>query len=338
MRDAAPSQAIERRELRLPPVQGRDGPLGLLQVRPAEGAPHPIPVVLLHGATFGSAMFDIPVPGYSFQAFLAARGWNNFALDVRGYGRSGPCPVLDAPPEENPPYARLDDAVEDLAAGVRLALEESGAATAHVVGFSWGTVVASAFAERYPALIERLVLYAPLHGEVNDLWIERIGDPDDRTRVNPRLGAYRWVGLEDIVSPVGFRHSCRKKRRGLPRTPGPLRDPRGAGGRRSEGPRQASAILPGADRGAGRSVRGLFRPAALRSGGHHRPDPGHPRRGRHHLHIERCTGPFRRAGRGTKALCHDLARLPLPLRRTQRGGVVRRDRLILAPVGRGETA
>lgn len=200
MRDAAPSPAIERRELRLPPVPGRDGPLGLLQVRPAEGAPHATPVVLLHGATFGSAMFDIPVPGYSFQAFLAARGWSNFALDVRGYGRSGPCQVLDAPAEENAPYARLNDAVDDLAAGVRLALEESGSETVHVVGFSWGTVVACAFAERYPSLIERLVLYAPLYGEVNDLWIERIGDPDDRTRVNPRLGAYRWVGLADIVS------------------------------------------------------------------------------------------------------------------------------------------
>jgi pimeloyl-ACP methyl ester carboxylesterase len=197
MRDETERAAIDKREHRLPPADGRDAALGLREAVSAEGNVWPTPVVLLHGATFGSAMFDIGVPGYSLQTFLAVRGWRNFALDVRGYGRSV-CAILDAPPGDNEPYARLDDAVEDLAAGLRFALDATGARAANIVSFSWGTVVACVFAARHPELVENLVLYAPLYGEANDLWIERIADPGDRTRVNPRLGAYRWLGASDI--------------------------------------------------------------------------------------------------------------------------------------------
>jgi pimeloyl-ACP methyl ester carboxylesterase len=154
--------------------------------------------MLLHGATFGSAMFDIPVSGYSMQHFLAVRGWRNFALDVRGYGRSARSAVLDAPPEDNEPYARLGDAVDDLTAGVRFVLDETGSDAIHIVGFSWGTAVACVFAARHPGLVENLVLNAPLFGEWNELWIERLADPDDPTRINPGLGAYRWIREGDI--------------------------------------------------------------------------------------------------------------------------------------------
>jgi pimeloyl-ACP methyl ester carboxylesterase len=198
MRDETERTAIDKREHRLPPADDRDAPLGLQEAVCDGGNVRPTPVVLLHGATFGSAMFDIGVPGYSLQTFLAVRGWRNFALDVRGYGRSVPCAILDAPPGDNEPYARLEAAVEDLAAGLRFALDKTGARAANIVSFSWGTVVACVFAARHPELVENLVLYAPLYGETNDLWIERIADPADRTRVNPRLGAYRWIGAPDI--------------------------------------------------------------------------------------------------------------------------------------------
>ena len=198
MRDATGFATTKRRDHRLPPTNGRDVPLGLREVMPTSREARRTPVVLLHGATFGSAVFDLDVSGYSLQDFLAVRGWRNFALDVRGYGRSTPSSVLDAPPDVNEPFARLDDAIEDLAAGIRLALDQAGARAAHLVGFSWGTVVACVFAARHTELVEKLVLYAPLYGEVNDLWIDRIADPDDRSRVNPRLGAYRWISERDV--------------------------------------------------------------------------------------------------------------------------------------------
>lgn len=198
MGDASHRANPEKRVHRLPPANGRTVPLAIQEVAPASGKVRPTPVVLLHGATFGAAMFDIPVSNYSLQAYLAARGWRTFALDVRGYGRSTPSAVLDAPPEANEPFARHDDAVDDLAAAIAFALDQAGVETAHVMGFSWGTVVACVLAARDAGLFEKLVLYAPLYGEVNDLWLDRIADRAERTRIDPRLGAYRWVAEADV--------------------------------------------------------------------------------------------------------------------------------------------
>jgi hypothetical protein len=65
MRDETQLAAIDKREHRLPPADGRDASLGLQEAVCVGGGVRPTPVVLLHGATFGSAMFDIGVPGYS---------------------------------------------------------------------------------------------------------------------------------------------------------------------------------------------------------------------------------------------------------------------------------
>ena len=198
MRDTTEDVEIATREHLLPPSAKRDVPLRLREIALDDDSGHEVPIVLVHGATFGSVMFDIPVPGYSLQRFLAVRGWQSFALDVRGYGRSGPSTVLDAPPGENEPYARLSDAVDDLASAVQFVFARTGSEIAHVVSFSWGTVIASVFAARYPELVGRLVLYAPLYGETNKLWIDRIGDPGGYGRVNPRLGSYRWINKSDV--------------------------------------------------------------------------------------------------------------------------------------------
>jgi len=193
-----PRTSVTKRVHTLPPSPVRNAPLGLQEAYPDDGEICATPVVLLHGATFGSAMFDIGVPGYSLQEFLAGQGWRNFALDIRGYGRSVPSRTLEAPAADNPPYARLQDGIEDLLDGIRLVRDLTGAEAVHLVAFSWGTVIACAMAASQPQLLERLVLYAPLYAEVNDLWIDRIADPEDRLRINPHLGAYRHVGEADI--------------------------------------------------------------------------------------------------------------------------------------------
>jgi pimeloyl-ACP methyl ester carboxylesterase len=191
---------LVRLEHRLPPAADSGVSLALFEVAPTNAAPTKTPVLLLHGATFGAPMFDLPLPGYSMQAFLAMRGWRTYALDVRGYGRSVPSAVLDAPPQANEPYARFDEAVEDLAAGIAFVRSRTGCSRVNLVGFSWGTVVAGAFAATSDSLLERVVLYAPIYAEINEAWIDRIADPADRARVNPALGSYRWVDLAQLLS------------------------------------------------------------------------------------------------------------------------------------------
>ncbi len=171
--------------------------LGLLEKRPA--APCRPPVLMVHGATLGTSLFDLPARGYSLLDELANGGRPGYALDIRGFGHSLSGKVMEAPAQENPPYARLPEAAIDVRAAVDFILARENCSKLDMVGFSWGTVTTSFLATQAAALINRLVLYAPLYAECNEPWLDRIADPADRTKVNPAIGAYRYVSATDLV-------------------------------------------------------------------------------------------------------------------------------------------
>jgi alpha-beta hydrolase superfamily lysophospholipase len=146
-------------------------------------------VLLVHGATFSSALWDIAVPGASFLDALAAAGCAAYALDIRGYGRSVPA---QAPPDV--PYARAPAAIRDIDLAVDFIRAREGRATVALLGGSWGTVTCGLYAAGAGAAkLERLVLYAPLYGGHNAEWLAMIADPADPSRPNPALGAFRRV-------------------------------------------------------------------------------------------------------------------------------------------------
>ncbi len=84
---------------RLLRIAAADGELalGLWEMPPAGAATLP-PVLLLHGASFGSALFDLPLAGYSLMQEFARGGRFVYAVDVRGYGASIGNGVMSAPP------------------------------------------------------------------------------------------------------------------------------------------------------------------------------------------------------------------------------------------------
>ena len=184
---------------RLHRIEGSDGGrLGILEkpaCRASAGGP---PILLVHGATLGAALFDIALPGYSLMVELARQGRDVYALDIRGYGHSLSGGAMDQQPGENPPFARLNDAVQDVATAAAFVRERARSAVVDLIGFSWGSVVAARFCEQHPDQVRRLVLYAPLYAEKNELWRMRIGDPRDPSRVVPDLGAYRLITRDDI--------------------------------------------------------------------------------------------------------------------------------------------
>jgi len=157
------------------------------------------PVLVVHGSTFGVTLFDLPVPGYSMLRDLAGSGRAVYAIDVRGYGLSLHGRVMDAPPEANPPFGTLEQAVLDIGAAADFILARENAAALDMIGSSWGTITASLYATRNPEKVARLVLSAPLYAERNEAWLERIANPDDRRQLHPRFGAYRLLTLEEMT-------------------------------------------------------------------------------------------------------------------------------------------
>ncbi|MDZ7747103.1 MAG: alpha/beta fold hydrolase [Halobacteriales archaeon] len=114
-------------------------------------------VVFVHGATFGARpAFD--TPGYSWLADTVARGRAAYAIDARGYGDSDRPAAMDDP-DADPP-ARARQAASDLQTVLdTLAADHD---RLHLVGYSWGTMVAGLACVR-GASVASLVQFAPVY-------------------------------------------------------------------------------------------------------------------------------------------------------------------------------
>lgn len=116
-------------------------------------------VILAHGATTpGRVGFDLQVDGvagptHSLMDYLAARGYDVFALDYQNYGRSeghacGRCVTTAV-------------AANDINAVVDYVRAQRGVKQVYLLGWSWGTVTTGLFTMIHADKVRRLVLYAP---------------------------------------------------------------------------------------------------------------------------------------------------------------------------------
>jgi pimeloyl-ACP methyl ester carboxylesterase len=120
-------------------------------------------VLFVHGATFpGSSTFDTELPGGSWMRYVAERGYDAYALDIRGYGASTRPVAMSQPPASNAPFAGTREAVRDIGAAVDYILARRKITSLTLVGWSWGTTTTAAFAGSNPARIGKLVLVAPV--------------------------------------------------------------------------------------------------------------------------------------------------------------------------------
>lgn len=144
-----------------------------------------------------AAAFD--VPGYSWLEYAARRGFDSWALDFRGFGQSTRPPQMSRPAAENPPVVRATDAVRDLAAAVEYIRFLRGVDRLHLVGWSWGAVVAGMFAAESPHRVGKLVLYGAMHGFDLPWMAAPFQDPAFPGRVNPALPAYQVVAPGALI-------------------------------------------------------------------------------------------------------------------------------------------
>jgi pimeloyl-ACP methyl ester carboxylesterase len=119
-------------------------------------------VLYVHGATYpASTSFDLPLDGLSWMDYLAARGYDVYLLDVRGYGRSTRPPEMAEKPDAHGPIVRGDTAVRDIGAVVDFILKRRNIPRLNLIGWSWGTSLMATYTTQNPGKVERLALYAP---------------------------------------------------------------------------------------------------------------------------------------------------------------------------------
>lgn len=145
-------------------------------------------IVMVHGATFSSgSLYDVPLGGMSFMDFLAERGYDVFAVDVRGYGLSTRPSEMEVAPPVGSPLVGTVTGVDDFGATVDFVLGLRKLSQVNLFAMSWGGTVAGAYAARHPDKVLKLALLAPQ-------WLSDAPIPID---AGGALDAYRLVPVLD---------------------------------------------------------------------------------------------------------------------------------------------
>jgi pimeloyl-ACP methyl ester carboxylesterase len=120
-------------------------------------------VLYVHGATFPSALsiahrFD----GKSWRDALVESGFDVWGLDFYGFGHSDRYPEMNQPAADNPPLCVAEDAAQQLEAAIRFILGHQNLDKLSLISHSWGSMPLGLFAGAHSALVDRLVLFAPI--------------------------------------------------------------------------------------------------------------------------------------------------------------------------------
>jgi len=160
-------------------------------------------LLFVHGATTPSETgFDLVLDGLSWMDYIAARGYDTWFVNVRGYGRSTRPAEMDAPARNNPPIVRTPTAARDVGAAVDFIRARRKVDRINLMGHSWGTRIMSMYTIGNNDKVEKLVLYAPG-------WLR---STPSLTDPGGELGAYRTVTRADVIKrrntglPPGMRH------------------------------------------------------------------------------------------------------------------------------------
>jgi pimeloyl-ACP methyl ester carboxylesterase len=162
------------------------------------------PILLIHGARVGAVgSFDLQVPGGSLAADLAARGFDVYLLDVRGYGASSRPAEMNEPPERKPALVRSSDAVEDIDAALDFIRQRSSNAKVALLGWATGGQWAGHYASLHSDKLSALIMLNSLYrGGTRHAMIGRGSSLDDKGRFNTAAcGAYRLNDAASVMRP-----------------------------------------------------------------------------------------------------------------------------------------
>ena len=108
-------------------------------------------LLYVHGATYpASTAFDLPLGGQSWMEYIAARGYDVYLLDLRGYGKSSRPKEMSEDSKANPPIVRGDTAIKDIGTVVDFILARRNIPRLNLIGWSWGTVTMATYTTQNP--------------------------------------------------------------------------------------------------------------------------------------------------------------------------------------------
>ncbi len=146
----------------------------------SSAAPRPV-VLMVHGGVSPSTLaFDVNHSHYSWMAYLARAGFDVFAMDMSGYGRSprpkmeDPCNVsaaqqktlvpktLKGPCDPSYPYELVNRQSEhdELDRVIEYIRKLRGVATVNLLGWSGGGYRIGTYTSRHPEKVDKLVIFA----------------------------------------------------------------------------------------------------------------------------------------------------------------------------------
>ena len=166
---------------------GREGLQLFLRRLPALAPESRGSVLYLHGATFPSALsVAFRFANGSWRDALCEAAFDVWTVDFLGFGGSDRYPEMEAAADAHGPLGVAEEAVAQVEAAARFILDYDRRARLSFITHSWGSMPAGLFAARHPALVERIVMFAPL---------SRREGP--RNAARPTLPAWRLVTNED---------------------------------------------------------------------------------------------------------------------------------------------
>jgi pimeloyl-ACP methyl ester carboxylesterase len=129
--------------------------LFLWEKKAVPGTPHRGTILWVHGSSMASTpTFDLVVPGRpdsSVMDWFAQRGFDNWCVDMEGYGRSDKSRDI---------YFDIANGADDLKAATDYIMGLRATQRFHVYGISSGALRAALFAQRNPERVARLALDA----------------------------------------------------------------------------------------------------------------------------------------------------------------------------------
>lgn len=168
-------------------------------------------VLFVHGGYSPAQLaFDVPYRDYSWMEFLARAGFDVFAMDMTGYGRSSR-PMMDEPCNLAPNFQKLvvpktlkepceptykfdlvnsDSETDDINAVVDYIRKLRGVDKINVIGWSGGGIRLGTFVARHQDKVEKFVILASSNYSRKN--------PDDKPAALPAAGAPTTIQTREV--------------------------------------------------------------------------------------------------------------------------------------------